>query len=40
MLEKMKEKVVQTQLFKSVFRHGYPDNELNQAYVVFSNIFL
>ena len=32
--------VRQTQIWKSVFRHGYPDTQRNRALAVLSNVFL
>ncbi len=37
---KLGEKIVQSQLWKSVFRHGYPDSDKNRALSVISNFFL
>jgi len=34
------DKVRQTQIWKSVFRHGYPDTQRNRALAVLSNVFL
>ncbi len=39
-MDRLSEKITQSQLWKSVFRHGYPDNDLNKAMVMFSNVFL
>ena len=33
-------KLYETRLWKSIFRHGYPDNDLNRALTVMSNFFL
>jgi len=38
--ERLKEKVINSQVWKSIFRHGYPDTDLNRALTVFSNFFL
>ena len=34
------EKTLQSQLWKSLFRHGYPDSDKNRALSVISNFFL
>jgi quinol-cytochrome oxidoreductase complex cytochrome b subunit len=34
------EKILQSQLWKSLFRHGYPDSDKNRALSVISNFFL
>jgi quinol-cytochrome oxidoreductase complex cytochrome b subunit len=34
------EKMLQSQLWKSLFRHGYPDTDKNRALSVISNFFL
>jgi quinol-cytochrome oxidoreductase complex cytochrome b subunit len=34
------EKILQSQLWKSIFRHGYPDSDKNRALAVISNFFL
>jgi quinol-cytochrome oxidoreductase complex cytochrome b subunit len=34
------QKVRETQVWKSVFRHGYPDTQRNRALAVLSNVFL
>lgn len=34
------EKISQTHLWRSVVRHGYPDNNRQRALLVFSNLFL
>lgn len=36
----MKEKIVNTQVWKSIFRHGYPDNDTNKSLAIFTNVFL
>jgi quinol-cytochrome oxidoreductase complex cytochrome b subunit len=33
-------KVVESQLWRSIFRHGYPDTPLNQSLVMMGNVFL
>ncbi|NOY84766.1 MAG: DUF4405 domain-containing protein [Nitrospirae bacterium] len=40
LLQKIREAVNKTQVFKSIFRHGYPDTDGNRALVMFSNIIL
>ncbi|MFQ5597664.1 MAG: cytochrome b N-terminal domain-containing protein [Nitrospiria bacterium] len=40
LLKKIRGVVNQTQVFKSIFRHGYPDNDANRALVMFSNVIL
>jgi len=39
-LEKLQQQVVSTQLWRSIFRHGYPDTDVNRALVVFTNVIL
>jgi cytochrome b6 len=34
------EKIARTQLWRSIFRHGYPDNPRDQTQAVLSNVFL
>jgi quinol-cytochrome oxidoreductase complex cytochrome b subunit len=34
------EKVVHSQIWRSIFRHGRPDTERNQVLVIISNVFL
>ena len=34
------DKIRQTQVWKSIFRHGYPDTQRNRALAVLSNVFL
>ncbi len=34
------QKVRDTQIWKSIFRHGYPDTQRNRALAVLSNVFL
>jgi cytochrome b6 len=38
--EKLKNMIVETQAWKSIFRHGYPDTDTNRALVMFSNVLL
>lgn len=39
-LSRCSEKVTQNRIWKSIFRHGYPDTELNQSLVTNTNLFL
>lgn len=39
-MKKLLEAVYQSQLWKSVFRHGYPDTPRNRTLAVLSNVFL
>ncbi|HXN05941.1 MAG TPA: DUF4405 domain-containing protein, partial [Nitrospiria bacterium] len=39
-IEKIKKNIVETQAWKSVFRHGYMDTDSNRALVMFSNVLL
>ena len=34
------QKMVESQLWRSIFRHGYPDTPLNQSLVMMGNVFL
>jgi quinol-cytochrome oxidoreductase complex cytochrome b subunit len=34
------ERVVHSQIWRSIFRHGYPDTERNQVLAIISNVFL
>ncbi len=36
----MRQVVVESQLWKAIFRHGYPDDPPNRALVIMSNVFL
>src|SRR5579885_3277873 len=36
----MTQKMVESQVWRSIFRHGYPDTPLNQSLVMMSNVFL
>src|SRR2546421_969082 len=40
MLTKIWDEITESQIWKSVFRHGKPDNPRNQALAVLSNVFL
>ncbi len=40
LLEQIRGIVNKTQVFKSIFRHGYPDTDGNRALVMFSNVIL
>jgi len=39
-LDTMTQKMVESQVWRSIFRHGYPDTPLNQSLVMMSNVFL
>jgi quinol-cytochrome oxidoreductase complex cytochrome b subunit len=39
-MSKIFEKIRQTQYWKSIFRHGYPDTPRNRTLAVLSNVFL
>jgi len=36
----MTQKLVESQVWRSLFRHGYPDTPLNQSLVMMGNVFL
>src|SRR5260370_5590876 len=36
----MTQKLVESQVWRSIFRHGYPDTPLNQSLVMMGNVFL
>lgn len=40
LLQQIRAIVNKTQVWKSIFRHGYPDNDGNRALVMFSNVIL
>jgi len=40
LLDTISTKVFESQLWRSVFRHGYPDTPLNQSLVMMGNVFL
>src|SRR5690349_20448098 len=40
LLDKTWQSVTQSQLWRSIFRHGYPDTPLNQSLVLMGNVFL
>ncbi|HEX6776580.1 MAG TPA: selenite/tellurite reduction operon b-type cytochrome ExtP [Ktedonobacterales bacterium] len=40
LLDTVSAKVFESQLWRSVFRHGYPDTPLNQSLVMMGNVFL
>jgi quinol-cytochrome oxidoreductase complex cytochrome b subunit len=40
LLDTMTQKMVESQLWRSIFRHGYPDTPLNQSLMLMSNVFL
>jgi quinol-cytochrome oxidoreductase complex cytochrome b subunit len=39
-LDTMTQKMIESQVWRSVFRHGYPDTPLNQSLVMMGNVFL
>ncbi|HZR44200.1 MAG TPA: selenite/tellurite reduction operon b-type cytochrome ExtP [Ktedonobacteraceae bacterium] len=39
-LDTATQKIVESQVWRSVFRHGYPDTPLNQSLVMMGNVFL
>jgi len=39
-VEKVKKDVAKSQIWKSIFRHGMPDNPRNRMLIVLSNVFL
>ena len=40
LLDVATQKLVESQVWRSIFRHGYPDTPLNQSLVMMSNVFL
>ncbi len=40
LLDVATQKIVESQVWRSVFRHGYPDTPLNQSLVMMGNVFL
>lgn len=40
LFQRIRSIVNKTQAFKSIFRHGFPDNDGNRALVMFSNVIL
>jgi quinol-cytochrome oxidoreductase complex cytochrome b subunit len=40
MIDKFKNYIADTQIWKSIFRHGYPDNSRTRAMAILSNVFL
>ena len=40
LLDVATEKIVESQVWRSIFRHGYPDTPLNQSLVMMGNVFL
>src|SRR5258708_15304301 len=40
LLDILTQKMVESQVWRSVFRHGYPDTPLNQSLVMMGNVFL
>lgn len=39
-LDTLTQKMVESQVWRSIFRHGYPDTPLNQSLVMMGNVFL
>src|SRR5215467_8675649 len=39
-LDTATQKLVESQVWRSIFRHGYPDTPLNQSLVMMGNVFL
>ncbi|MGH2478183.1 MAG: DUF4405 domain-containing protein, partial [Ktedonobacteraceae bacterium] len=39
-LDTLTQKTVESQVWRSIFRHGYPDTPLNQSLVMMGNVFL
>ena len=40
LLDTLTQKIVESQVWRSLFRHGYPDTPLNQSLVMMGNVFL
>src|SRR5215471_16229930 len=40
LLDTATQKLVESQAWRSIFRHGYPDTPLNQSLVMMGNVFL
>ncbi|MBI3894165.1 MAG: cytochrome b N-terminal domain-containing protein, partial [Candidatus Wallbacteria bacterium] len=40
LLLRLRSRIAASNIFKSVFRHGYPDTDMNRSLVVTSNLFL
>lgn len=40
LLDTLSQKMVESQVWRSIFRHGYPDTPLNQSLVMMGNVFL
>ncbi len=40
LLDTLTQKIVESQIWRSIFRHGYPDTPLNQSLVMMGNVFL
>ena len=40
LLDTLTQKLVESQVWRSIFRHGYPDTPLNQSLVMMGNVFL
>ncbi len=39
-IKRLAEKIVNTQVWRSIFRHGLPTTDFNRSLVIFSNVFL
>ena len=39
-LDSLTELVTESQIWKAIFRHGFPDTDVNRSLVVFTNVFL
>ncbi|MBV9614343.1 MAG: cytochrome b N-terminal domain-containing protein [Ktedonobacteraceae bacterium] len=40
LLDTLSKKIVESQIWRSIFRHSYPDTPLNQSLVMMGNVFL
>ncbi len=40
LLDRVWTSVTESQIWRSIFRHGYPDTPLNQSLVMMGNVFL
>jgi quinol---cytochrome c reductase cytochrome b subunit, bacillus type len=40
LLDTITQKMIESQVWRSIFRHGYPDTPLNQSLVMMGNVFL
>lgn len=39
-MEELKNKIINSQIWRSIFRHGYPDTEKNRVLIIITNFFL